>query len=439
MQNSFDLIVIGSGPGGSRAAIQAAKLGKKVAIIERHKAGGACAHFGTIPSKGLKEASFQGDFSRAMKRTHKIIQEEEKVVLSQLKRNKVEWIRGEASFLSKSEVRVGKKIFNAKNFIIATGTSPIRNEEFPFQLKGVHDSDSLLSQKKLPAKLLILGAGVIGCEYASIFQNLGSKVTLADRRKELLRAVDQDIIQALQIEFKKSGVNLVLGCELTNVEKGMNGKIQVRLNKKKKEFDAVLICMGRQANSKELQLQNAEVKTDDRGFIPVNPKHFQTSQPHIFAVGDIIGPPGLAAAAAEQGRIAACRAFQEPCQDFPLAFPFGIYTIPEISSVGALEDQLKKEQTPYVVGRATFAELARGLIVGDTSGFIKILVHKENRKILGIHAIGSSASELIHIGQAVFSLGATVDYLIDNVFNYPTFAEAYKVAALHALNQIKGK
>jgi NAD(P) transhydrogenase len=439
MQNSFDLIVIGSGPGGSRAAIQAAKLGKSVAIIERHKAGGGCAHFGTIPSKGLKEASFHQDFSAAMKRTRKIVQEEEKVILSQLKRNKIVWFHGEASFLSKSQIQVGKKILNAKNYVIATGTSPIRHEEFPFHLKGVHDSDSLLSQKTLPKKLLILGAGVIGCEYASIFQNLGSKVTLADRRKELLRSVDEDIIQSLQEEFKKCGVNLILGCELTDVTKSRNGKIQVRLNKKIKEYDAMLICMGRQANSKELQLHNAEVSTDNRGFIQVNPKNFQTSQPNIFAVGDIIGPPGLAAAAAEQGRIAACRAFEEPCQDFPLAFPFGIYTIPEISSVGSLEEQLKKEQIPYVVGRATFKELARGLIVGDTSGFIKILVHKKDRKILGIHAIGSSASELIHIGQAVFSLGATVDYLIDNVFNYPTFAEAYKVAALHALNQIKGQ
>jgi NAD(P) transhydrogenase len=437
MENYFDLIVIGSGPGGSKAAIQAAKLGKRVAIVEKYKAGGSCTHFGTIPSKSLKEASFHAEFSAAFQRVQRVVKLEEKVVKSQLLRNEIQWFHGTAKFVDAHSVRVGKKTLQGKNFLIATGTSPLRHEEFPFARQGMHDSDTILRLKKVPKKMLILGAGVIGCEYASIFQNLGSEVILADRRNELLRAVDQDVIATLKKEMKKAGIRLTLGCNIHGFKKGKKRAIALMLNKKPLEFDAVLICMGRGANSAELDLEKAGVEKDARGFIPVDPKSFRTNQPHIFAVGDIIGPPGLAAAAAEQGRIAACRAFAEPCPDFPLAFPYGIYTIPEISSVGALEETLQQQNIPYVVGRATFSELARGLIVGDPDGFIKILVHKDDRKVLGIHAIGSSASELIHIGQALFSLGITVDYLVDNVFNYPTFAEAYKVAALHALNQLK--
>ncbi len=437
MSNVFDLIVIGSGPGGSRAAIQAAKLGKKVAIVEKWKAGGGCTHFGTIPSKSLKEASFHLEFSQAVKRVRNTVKSEEKVVASQLKRNHIHWIKGLASFSSPHSIIVGKKEYSAKTFIIATGTHPLRHEEFPFRVKGIHESDSILSLSKLPKSLLVLGAGVIGCEYASIYRNLGSTVVLADRRNELLRNVDPDVIATLKKEMKKSGIQVSLGCKIQDFQKGKRKAVSVFLNRKRVEFDAVLICMGRGPNTKDLQLEKAGVETDSRGFIPVDPKSFRTNQGHIFAVGDVIGPPGLAAAAAEQGRIAACRAFEEPCQDFPLSFPTGIYTLPEISSVGATEESLRQQNISYVVGRATFAEVARGLIVGDTTGFLKILVDRESKKILGIHAIGSSATEIIHIGQAIFSLGAKIDILIDTVYNYPTFAEAYKVAALHALNQIK--
>jgi len=443
MQKSFDLVVIGSGPGGLRAAIQAAKLGKTVAVVEKSRPGGASVHTGTIPSKSLREAALscrgRGEFSSAIARMRAIVKAEAKVVADQLERNGVSFFSGAATFLNAREISVADgPTLTGKFFVVAPGTRPIRGDEFPFRRKGVFESDSILSLKTLPPSLLIIGAGVIGCEYASIYARLGSRVTLVDRRKELLRLVDHEIIEALQREFLSSGVELAMGCEFGPIlaSKGST-KLEVKVNGSKRRFDAILVCMGREPNTAELGLEHAGVKVDERGYITVDRQSFQTSVPNIYAVGDVIGAPGLAASSAEQGRIASCRIFGEPCPEFPLSFPFGIYTIPEISSVGLTEREARDKNIPYVLGRASFKELARGLIVGDQNGFVKILVNPENRRVLGVHAIGMSASELVHIGQAVLALKAPVDFFVDNVFNYPTFGEAYKVAALHAVNQLK--
>lgn len=444
MQKRYDLVVIGSGPGGLKAAIQAAKIGKSVAIIEKHKAGGSSVHTGTIPSKSLREAALgsraKSEFSLSVSRMKAIVKAEAKVVADQLSRNGVDFFEAHAAFTGTNEISLdgGKKI-QGEFFVVAPGTKPIRSTEFPFRKKNVHDSDSVLGLKTLPKSMLIVGAGVIGCEYASIYARLGSKVTLVDRRKELLRLVDHEIIESLQREFLAAGVELAMGCDFgpINAAKG-SAKLEVKVNGAKRSFETVLVCMGREPNTKGMGLELAGVTLDERGYIVVDRQNYQTSTPNIFAVGDVIGAPGLAASSAEQGRIAACRIFKEPCPDFPASFPFGIYTIPEISSVGMIERELRDKNIPYVVGRASFKELARGLIVGDKNGFVKILVNPENRHILGVHAIGMSASELVHIGQAVLALKAPVDFLVDNVFNYPTFGEAYKVAALHVVNQLKG-
>jgi NAD(P) transhydrogenase len=441
MNRRFDLVVVGSGPGGSRAAVQAAKLGKSVAVVEKGKAGGSSVHTGTIPSKSLREAALasrgRSGFSAALDRMRAIVRAESKVVAAQLARNGVEFFRGTASFQSETEIQVGNERIAGQSFVIATGTRPIRAAEFPFRLKGVHDSDSILRIQSLPGSLLVIGAGVIGCEYASIFARLGSKVTLVDRRKELLRTVDSEVVDSLRREFSAAGVDLMMGCEFGPIRQAKgSAKLELLVLGKARRFDAVLVCMGRQPNTEELGTSKAGLELDSRGFVPVDRATFRTKVAHIYAVGDVIGPPGLAAAAAEQGRIAACQIFNKECRSFPDFFPYGIYTIPEISSVGSSELELKEKQRPYVVGRAPFGELARGLIVGDKNGFIKLLVDRQSRRILGIHAIGMGASELVHIGQAVLALGAPIDFLVDNVFNYPTFAEAYKVAALHATNQL---
>lgn len=438
MAKHYDLIVIGSGPGGIRGAIQAAKLGKKVLLIEKDNLGGASVHTGTIPSKSLREAALSPvneSFLHAMGRMQKVVKAEAKLLSDQIKSNGIETVKGLGAFVDAHTISCGKENFSADFILIATGARPIRHEEFPWPL--VLDSDTLLKLKKLPKELLILGAGVIGCEYASIFAKLGSKVTLADRRKELLRTVDQEIVDCLRAEFKAQKIQLLMGCDYSKVRRLGSAKLEVMLGKKKKKFDAVLVCMGRTPNVESLNLQAVDLAKDERGNIKVN-ENYQSTVPHIYAVGDVVGPPGLAASSAEQGRIAASRIFVSPCAPFPRSFPYGIYTIPEISSVGMQEFELKEKNVPYVVGKADFSEVARGLIVNE-SGFIKILVHKETRKILGVHAIGSGATELIHIGQAIFALQAPIDYLVDNVFNYPTFAEAYKVAALNAVNKILSK
>ncbi len=441
----FDLVVIGSGPGGMRAAVQAAKVGKRVAIVDKNAAGGGCVFFGTVPSKSLREAALEagkGNFRASMERMRSVVKAESAVVAHQLERNGVHFVRGNARFVSPKELKVttskGEISLNGENFIIATGTSPLLHAEFSLKGAPVYDSDSILRLKTLPKKLLVIGAGVIGCEYTSIFARLGAKVTLVDRRADLLRGVDQEAVDALRKTFLGSGIMLHLNAQLDGLKKSPHG-IEIKVNRKTWKGGCVLVCLGRQANTAGLGLQEIGVELDPRGQIKVQPDNYRTNLPHICAVGDVIGPPALAAAAAEQGRIAVCRLLGIECLGFPSAFPSGIYTIPEISSFGFLEAELREKHVPYVVGRAFFRELARGLIVGENTGFIKLIVHRDSRQILGAHAMGVGASELIHIGQMAHALAAPVEFLVQNVFNYPTFAEAYKVAALNALNQIRSQ
>ncbi len=431
-----------------RAAVQAAKIGKRVAIVDKNAAGGGCVFFGTVPSKSLREAALAGGrekFAESLARMNSVIEAESRVVAHQLERNGVNFVRGTASFASPHEVHVstsrGRISLRSDHFVIATGTSPIQREEFSSELGPVYDSDTILGLKSLPKKLLVVGAGVIGCEYASIFSELGSHVTLVDRRLELLRNVDFEIVAALQAHFLDRGVKLKLGADLGNLQR-VHGSTNLELSLGSGQGwsgDCVLVCLGRQANSSGLGLNGIGVAVDARGQIQVDPSTYRTAQPHICAVGDVIGPPALAAASAEQGRIAVSRLFDIPTEDFPATFPSGIYTIPEISSYGLLETELREKHVPYVVGRANFRELARGLITGEKNGFIKLIVQRETRLILGVHVFGMSASELIHIGQMAHALGAPVEFLVRNVFNYPTFAEAYKVAALNALNQLRNQ
>ena len=445
---TYDLIVLGSGPGGQRAAVQAAKLKKKVLIVERDQIGGSCLHSGTIPSKTLREAALAPDcfvtdpLKSVMEQKDRVISAEAKVIQEQLRRNSVETAFGEGTLDGKNTVVIRAKDGSTRqveghHIVIATGTRPFRDPAIPFNDHSIFDSDTILRIPKLPGKIAILGAGVIGCEYASIFAKLGVSVLLFDRRAELLRSVDQEVIQILDQHFRKSGVQILLN---TYPEGAMNvdpssHKVSFLAGGQRHEVDAVLVCMGRDGNSRELHLEKAFITPNNRGLIPVNEK-YQTTMPHIYAVGDIIGAPALAASSAEQGRLAAAHALAQSQEVFPASFPYGIYTIPEISSVGAQESDLTSQGIPFVVGRAFYKELARGKIIGDDDGFLKIIVHQENHKILGVHAIGTGATELIHIGQVALALGTKVEFLVNNVFNYPTLAEAYKVAAYNAYNKL---
>jgi NAD(P) transhydrogenase len=443
---SYDMVVIGSGPGGQRAAIQAAKLGKKVVIVEKEKIGGSCLHSGTIPSKTLREAALAGHgryadpFQFAMDRTREVIAQETLVVTEQLRRNNVGIIAGTASFVGPQELEVastrGTQRLKARFIILATGTRPFRPATIPFNDETVLDSDTILRIRTKPKSLAVLGAGVIGSEYASIFACLGIRVTLVDQRPTLMSWMDQEIASALQAHFEANpNMELCLGVQRTEVQ-ALPAKARLILDGRERDFDAVLCCMGRGGNTEGLRLEKASLTANERGLIPVN-EFYQTAVPHIYAVGDVIGSPGLASASAEQGRLAAAHAFGFRGGRFPDSFPYGIYTIPEISTVGLQESDLIAKSIPYVVGRAKYTELARGKILGDDFGFLKLLFHVQSQQLIGVQIIGTGATELIHIGQAAFMLGGGIDFFVNNVFNYPTLAEAYKVAAYHAYNQIK--
>lgn len=448
------MIVIGSGPGGHRAAVQAAKLGKDVLVVEKDKMGGACLHTGTIPSKALREAALRAEKGAAwiaeiMARTHGVIQEETEVTEEHFRRNKVEAIQGTASFIDASTVQIvnqeGTHKALASFVLVATGTRPRRPAELPFDGKVLFDSDSILGIQSHPESMLVLGAGVIGCEYASIFARMGVKVTLVDSRPELLSSIDNEIVNSLKKQFEKSGVDLRLSTEFKNlvIETDREGKpiaaVDLVCGEKTepRKFDAVLYALGRTGNYEALNLEAVGLKADGRGQLSVD-KNYRTSVPSIYAVGDIIGAPALAASSSEQGRLAVLHAFKREEAEFPETFPYGIYTIPEISSVGMQEEHLRKRKIKYVVGRAPYPVLARGKMLEDEFGLLKLLVHTRTRRILGVHVIGTSATELVHIGQVAMAFGATVDFFVDNVFNYPTLAEAYKVAALNAENKLMG-
>lgn len=450
LKDTYDLIVLGSGPGGQRAAVQASKLGKQVLVIEKQKLGGACLHLGTIPSKALREMALSAGpgttgLEVVMARTHRVIDEEREIIEQQLTRNKIEYVGGIGSFVDANHVQVantaGTFKVRGETIVIATGTRPRRPPEIPFDGEVILDSDTLLALKHQPRSLLVLGAGVIGCEYASIFARTGVKVTLVEGRPGILPSIDQELVATLIKQFEASGITVRTGTQFRNLKRG-DGKREasITLIKDGKEeecrFEAVLYCLGRTGNYEDLNLEAVGLKSDDRGSLAVN-KNYQTEVPNIYAVGDIIGAPALAASSSEQGRLAVLHALNGTKAEFPDTFPYGIYTIPEISSVGFMESQLAARKIKYVVGKAQYNELARGKMIHDEHGFLKLVVHARTRRVVGIHVIGTSATELVHIGQVAIAFGATVDFFLENVFNYPTLAEAYKVAAFHAVNQLK--
>jgi NAD(P) transhydrogenase len=430
----FDLVVVGSGPGGQRAAVQAAKLGKRALVIERAGLGGSCLDRGTIPSKTLREAvldprkSHPIALAEVFRHMHGVIEAERNVIREQLRRNHVEVVAGQASFEDANTLRVESPAgaparFRAERVVIATGTRPCRPAQISFDNnKNVFDSDTIFTIEQKPRRLLVMGAGVIGCEYASIFARADISVVLWDRREELLRSIDPEIVSALRTQLASDGIELRLGTAWPEIE----------------SFDAVLVCMGRQGNTETLALDRAGLSHNERGLIEVN-EHYQSAVPHIYAVGDVIGAPALASSSSEQGRLAAAHAFGVEAGRFPSSFPYGIYTIPEISSAGLSEEALKARGEAYVVGRARYSELARGRILGDENGFLKLIFDAHTRALRGVHVIGTGATELVHIGQVAMALGGTVDFFVEHVFNYPTLAEAYKVAAYNAFNQFQSR
>ena len=546
----FDAAVIGTGPGGQRAAIQAAKLGKRVVALEKERhVGGAAINTGTIPSKALREAVLHltgaskrglfGDSYRVKTDitvgdligvSQQVIMHERDLIRSHFARNGVEMMEGTARFDSPHQLTVessrGSERVTADYFFIATGTRPARPKSVPFEEQRVFTSDGLLQLDKLPKSMTVVGGGVIGTEYACMMATLGVKVTLVEGRRSVLGFLDSEITEAFQYHMRQSGITLRLGEKVKAIEcvgpdcnsrqenaeavgapgdepemkpaddadedagnlepakktskkdkaeakkildgeadaqneakahpeidadasdlgdadekymaSHSNGKlVQATLESGKKlRSQALLFSVGRQGTVTAMHVDKAGLEASDRERLEVN-EHYQTSVPHIYAVGDVIGFPALASTSMEQGRLAACHAFGVPAESFPELFPFGIYAIPEISMVGKTEEQLTEAGIPYEAGIAQYKEIARGQLLGDEQGMLKLLIHQENHEILGVHALGSGATEIIHIGQAAMALGGTVEFFVNNVFNYPTLAEAYKIAALNGLNKLR--
>ncbi len=456
----YDLVVLGTGPAGQRAAIQAAKLGKSVGICERRAVvGGVCINTGTVPSKTFREAvlhltgyqlrGFYGPgytvketitMEDLVFRCDAVIKREIQVIREQMRRNHVTMHEGAGSFRDPHHIVIhgvsGETEVEADQVVIAVGTVPSTPPGIPIDGATVITSDEILSLKSLPRSMTVVGAGVIGTEYATMFAALGVNVTLIDGRRRLLEFIDEEICESLSFHMRSMGCTFRLGEEVASVEVPAPGQaIAVLKSGKRIQSEVLLYSAGRIGATGDLNLSAAGLEADTRGRIAVD-AHYQTAVPHIFAAGDVIGFPALASTSAEQGRLAACHAFGHPALFVPELYPFGIFAIPEISMVGRTEEDLTKDGIAYEVGLARYREIARGAITGDDSGLLKILFHRENRRLLGVHIIGTSATELVHIGQAVLAFGGTIDFLVNNVFNYPTFAECYKVAALDAYNKV---
>lgn len=458
----YDLIVLGSGPAGQRAAVAAAKLHKRVAVVEaRAVVGGVCINTGTIPSKTMREAvmhlsgynyrSLYGVNYRVKQkitmddlafRVHAVVKTEIDVTDSQLMRNGIDVIHGTASFLDPHHINVREpkteSVLEADRILIAVGTRPATSPKVPLNGRSIVNSDQILHLEEMPRSLVVVGGGVIGVEYACMFAILGVRVTLIEKRDRLLEFADREIIEALSYHLRDSRVTFRLGEEVESVEEIEGGSVVANLKSKKRVTgDTLLYAVGRQGAIEDLHLEAAGLKADDRGRVPVD-EHFQTEVPHIYAAGDIIGFPSLASVSMEQGRMAAERAFGHRKSAVKhAAYPYGIYTIPEISFIGKTEEELTQNDEPYEVGMAYYRETARGQIRGDATGRLKLIFHPETRKLLGVHIIGEGATELIHIGQAVMGLGGKIDYFIDAVFNYPTLAECYKVAAFNGMGRLR--
>jgi NAD(P) transhydrogenase len=465
MAYDYDVIVIGSGPAGQRAAIQSAKLGRRALLIERKAVvGGICINTGTIPSKTLREAvlhlsgyrergiygsSYTVKHNISMQdlhfRTEHVIRHEIDVTRHQLQRNKIDVMYGNAKFQDDHAICLedadgrGSRCFTAANIVIATGTHATRDKKIPFDGQRIFISDDILTLEKLPRSIAVIGAGVIGIEYATMFAALGIRVTLVDKRDQLLPFIDREITDSLAYHMHQNRVTLRLGEEVSSIEpitddKGERVKV-VLASGKQIVTEKALYSIGRTGATESLNLPAAGITTDDRGRLKVN-KHYQTDKSHIYAVGDVIGFPSLASTSMEQGRLAACHAFGAACESVPELFPYGIYTIPEISTVGRNEEELTQDGIPYEIGKANYREIARGQIIGDNTGLLKLIFNLETRELLGVHIIGEGASELIHIGQAVLAHKGTIDYFVNTVFNYPTLAECYKTAAFDGVNRL---
>jgi NAD(P) transhydrogenase len=463
----FDCVVIGTGPAGQMGAIQAAKLGKRVAIVEKNPVlGGTQINTGTIPSKALREAALYltganqrglfGSTHQVKKHitiadltsvAQQVIRHEWEVIRKQFERNGVELLWGRAEFENERQVRVqraeGAEVISADKFLVAVGTKPARPASVPFNEKTIFTSDEIVCLDSIPKTMIVVGGGVIGVEYACIMATLGVRVTLVEGNSRLLGFLDREICDAFQYFMRQRGITLRLGEKVSRIEEVefQNGQfhrlVQAQLESGKTlRAETLLYAVGRQGVCRSLGLDRVGIEFDDRERLKVN-DHYQTSAEHVYAAGDVIGFPALASTSMEQGRRAICHAFGM-CEigNYNTLFPYGIYAVPEISMVGKTEEELTAEGIPYESGVAHYREIARGKLLGDELGMLKLLIHQDTQKIVGVHAIGTGATELIHIGQAVMALDGTAEYFINNVFNFPTLAECYKVAAYNGLNKL---
>ncbi len=458
----YDLVVVGSGPAGRRGAIQAAKLGKKVLVIEQGKrVGGVSVHTGTIPSKTLRETALnlsgwreRGFYGKAYRVKDEIsaddlrrrllitLDHEVEVLEHQFARNRVQHIRGKASFADPSTLEVVKddgevlRVTGA-SILLAVGTKPFRPDYIPFDNKTVLDSDELLEIQELPRSMTVIGAGVIGIEYATIFSALDTAVTVIDPKPTMLDFIDKEIIEDFTYQLRDRNMKILLGTKADTVTRLDNGKVELLLdNGRRLVSDMALFAAGRMGATDTLNLAAAGLQADSRGRLKVNPETFQTSVPNIYAAGDVVGFPSLASTSMEQGRIAARVAIGAVAKEPPKYFPYGIYAVPEISTCGLTEEEMKERGIPYECGIARFRETSRGHIMGLDTGLLKLIFSLKTRRLLGVHIVGEGATELVHIGQAVLNLKGTVEYFVENTFNYPTLAEAYKIAGLDAWNRM---
>jgi len=457
----YDLAIIGSGPSGRSAAIQAAKLNRRVLVVEKaERMGGVSVHTGTIPSKtlretvlnlsGWRERSFYGRSYRAKtdieasdlkKRLHKTLDYEVDILEHQFARNHVEHITGTASFVGTHELKIERDededcTITADKFLIATGTKTYQPDDIPFNKTTILDSDDFLDIPKIPRSLVVIGAGVIGVEYSTMCSTLDIQVTLIEPRDTMLDFIDKTLMAEFIHQIRINGVDLRLGASVTKVEdKGDFVEVSME-NGRHIRAEMLLFAAGRIGATQSLNLDAVGLKTDKRGRIDVNRKTYQTSVPHIYATGDVIGHPSLASTSLQQGRIASCHALDTPTLPESPWFPYGIYSVPEISTVGMSEEEVTERNIPYEVGIARFSETSRGHIMGIDRGMLKMLVSLKTRRLLGVQILGEGATELIHIAQAVLNLKGTVDYFVENTFNYPTLAEAYRTAGLDAFNRM---
>ena len=457
-EEHYNMVVLGCGPAGQKAAIASSKLGKTVALIEPNFIGGHCTYNGTLPSKTFREAAihltnhrlrfYDGEeksdptMRDLVKRVNWVRENEVNVIKHQLQKNHIDLIAGFGKFRDQHSVNIHDhngtviKILRFDKCVISCGSSPFLSPEIPFDRKNIFSSDDILELDELPRSITIVGGGIIGCEYACIFSILGVRVNLIERRSDILSLIDQDMRADLVNQLNLRKTRFFLGDEMEDIHVSDDGKVKAKLASGKTVLsEAALICIFRVVNTKTLDLDKVGVKINNRGVIDVSPS-LQTSVPNVYAAGDVIGAPSLASTSFEQGRIAAQCAFEDKCSPLSQNVPIGIYTIPEISYIGPTEQELTQNKVPYQVGKAYFKDTSRGAIMGALDGMLKIIFHQENRKVLAVHVIGEGATELVHVGQAVIELNGTIDYFLDNVFNFPTLAESYKYAAHNGLNRM---